>query len=256
MAVQHAALHFVTLWSHELLSTWPCPHYLACCPRAGTSYMSPTSLSWSLIWKLPTPLKPDGPKAIERRQDVCVENHPMYPFTAWSETFGALSSSWSFWVLVTSCPPQWTYVTTPVTTVYNGSGFTVAQVYLAWLIPPLVGERAGAQRSPSQLTVWAAVCMFARDSAKRSCPSSVPHRPETIYSRVEDNKIGWGRRTGRGKPGVTGGIQYYYRTAGCRTPLNVDNHACALLGLGVPTIPWFLECGRIYREIASEFKHR
>lgn len=45
------------------------------------------------------------------------------------------------------------YVTTLVSTVYNGSGFTVAPVYLAWLIPPLVGERAGAQQSPSQLTV-------------------------------------------------------------------------------------------------------
>lgn len=37
-------------------------------------------------------------------------------------------------------------------------------------------------------------------------PSSVLHRRETIYSRVEDNKLGCGRRTGGGKPGVTGGI--------------------------------------------------
>lgn len=138
----------------------------------------------------------------------------------------------------------------------------LVQCTLSACARPSLGESAGPQArsrdrcsrrsSPPLSAVWT----FAREFAKRSRPSSVPHRPETIYWRVEDPKIGCGRRTRGGKAGVTGGIQYYYRSTGCRSPLNVDNHACALLGLGVPTIPWFLECSRIYREIAFEFKRR
>ncbi|KAF6731698.1 hypothetical protein FQA47_020690, partial [Oryzias melastigma] len=41
--------------------------------------------------------------------------------------------------------------------------------------------------------------MFVRESAKRSRPGSVAHRPETIYSGVEDNPIGCGRRDRRRK---------------------------------------------------------
>lgn len=123
--------------------------------------------------------------------------------------------------------------------------YCIAPVYLAWLIPPLVGEKLvhGLSAEPRAVDCWSspplsAVCMFARESAKRSRPSSVLHRPETIYSRVEDRKkIECGRRTGGGKPRVTGGIQYYYRNTDCRSHLNVDNHACALLGLGVPAFP-------------------
>jgi len=71
-------------------------------------------------------------------------------------------------------------------------------------------HRLAVESDPIAVTVGAAhpsaVCMFARESAKFSRPSSVLHRRETIYSRVEDNKVGCGRRTGGGKPGVTGGI--------------------------------------------------
>ena len=108
---------------------------------------------------------------------------------------------WAAQSWVISRPPKWTYVATLVTTVYNGSGFTVAPVYLSWLIPPLAGEKAGAQAfffffCSGAHRSWlflsspplSAVCMFARDSAKRSRPSSVLHRPENIYWRVEDNK--------------------------------------------------------------------
>jgi len=40
---------------------------------------------------------------------------------------------------------MWTNMTTLATMVYNGNGFTVAPEYLAALIPPLAGERAGSR---------------------------------------------------------------------------------------------------------------